>query len=165
MEQVFEIVTSAPSFDGVIDYWSQQSDFGPLVLATTDRGVCYLGFGDSVDDLRSRFAKATFRSVDRSVCLTSIRCLHLMGTPFQLSVWLALLATIGGQRVTYTDIARLVGREKSVRAVANAVGANPISILVPCHRVVRADGSLGGYHWGTDFKARLLASELLGLPL
>lgn len=82
-----------------------------------------------------------------------------LGTPFQLSVWKALLDIPIGITVTYSQVADMIGRPKSVRAVASAIGRNPISLLIPCHRVIRSDGSMGGYHWGLDRKRAILKFE------
>jgi methylated-DNA-[protein]-cysteine S-methyltransferase len=85
--------------------------------------------------------------------------LELEGSPFQVEVWTALRAIPFGATVSYGDIARAVGRPGAVRAVGAANGRNPISIIVPCHRVIGADGTLTGYGWGVDRKAWLLAHE------
>ena len=86
-------------------------------------------------------------------------CLLLIGTPFQCRVWKALLSIPKGQQVTYQNLAQSLGLPGAARAIGQAVGANPLSILVPCHRVIRTDGHLGGYHWGVDRKRALLAVE------
>ena len=87
--------------------------------------------------------------------------LNLMpqGSPFQKLVWDALLQIPRGATVCYTDIATIIGKPKAVRAVANAIGANPIAILIPCHRIIRSDGQLGGYRWGLAMKKQLLIEE------
>lgn len=85
--------------------------------------------------------------------------LQVEGTPFQRDVWQALLAIPFGTVVTYRQIANAIGRPTSVRAVANAIGANPIAWLIPCHRVIRSDGSLGGYRWGLSRKQAMLSWE------
>ena len=90
--------------------------------------------------------------------------LDLAGTPFQLEVWRALLAIPYGETRSYADVARAVGRPAAVRAVGAANGANPIAIVVPCHRVIAADGSLGGYGGGLGLKAKLLAMERSRAP-
>ncbi|WP_405336938.1 methylated-DNA--[protein]-cysteine S-methyltransferase [Marinospirillum alkalitolerans] len=87
--------------------------------------------------------------------------LDVQGTAFQQQVWLALRWIPYGQTWSYSQLAEALGRPKAVRAVASACGANPISLLLPCHRVVAKDGGLGGYHWGTDLKARFLQLEAL----
>lgn len=86
-------------------------------------------------------------------------CFPVTGTKFQKLVWNAISQIPFGSTVTYTELAKLIGRPKAHRAVANACGTNPIAILNPCHRVVRTDGSLGGYHWGVSKKAALLRRE------
>jgi O-6-methylguanine DNA methyltransferase len=85
--------------------------------------------------------------------------LDLRGTPFQCAVWDALIEIPYGESRSYADVARAVGRPNAQRAVGSANGANPVSLIVPCHRVIAADGSLGGYGGGQDLKARLLAME------
>ena len=88
----------------------------------------------------------------------------LRGTEFQQAVWQALLTIPAGQTRSYREIAEQIGRPKAVRAVGSACGANPISVLIPCHRVIRSDGSYQGYHWGVEMKTRLLNQEA-GLDL
>ncbi|SFC07610.1 AraC family transcriptional regulator, regulatory protein of adaptative response / methylated-DNA-[protein]-cysteine methyltransferase [Marinospirillum celere] len=85
--------------------------------------------------------------------------LDLKGSPFQKSVWQMLLQLRAGQTVTYSELAALVDRPKAVRAVATACAANPLALLVPCHRVLRKDGGLGGYRWGVEMKRYLLKKE------
>ena len=85
--------------------------------------------------------------------------LHLIGAPFQLKVWEALLHIPSGHVTTYSDLAAAVGHPRAVRAVGTAVGRNPISLLIPCHRALRSDGTLGGYAWGLQRKRKLLAIE------
>ncbi len=88
--------------------------------------------------------------------------LHLRGTAFQIAVWQKLLAIPSGSLVTYGELAASLGRPKAARAVGSAVGANPIAIFVPCHRVVAASGTLGGYRWGSALKGALIDREKLG---
>jgi AraC family transcriptional regulator of adaptative response/methylated-DNA-[protein]-cysteine methyltransferase len=83
----------------------------------------------------------------------------LDGTEFQLKIWEALIEIPAKTTTTYADIAEKVGKPKAVRAVGTAVGANPIAYLIPCHRVIRTDGTLGGYRWGLDVKKKMLAFE------
>lgn len=85
--------------------------------------------------------------------------LYLIGAPFQIKVWEALLSVPSGQVTTYSEIAGAVGLPRAVRAVGTAVGRNPISFLIPCHRALRRDGGLGGYHWGLPVKRAILAWE------
>ena len=85
--------------------------------------------------------------------------LDLHGTSFQLKVWDALRHVPYGKTATYQEIAKQIGMPNAVRAVANAIGANPVAIIIPCHRIIRSDGSLGGYHWGVELKKYLLKLE------
>ena len=85
--------------------------------------------------------------------------LHLKGTEFQLRVWKELLNIPFGETTTYKDIAAALQTPKAFRAVGSAIGENPVSVLIPCHRVLRTDGALGGYHWGLERKVRLLEWE------
>ena len=85
--------------------------------------------------------------------------LALMGAPFQIKVWEALLRIPSGHVTSYGEIAAAIGNPKAVRAVGTAVGRNPISLLIPCHRALRKSGGLGGYHWGLPVKRAILAWE------
>lgn len=93
--------------------------------------------------------------------LTTPAPLEVEGTDFQKAVWSALLDIPPGETRSYQSLARIIGQPNAVRAVANACGANPIIIFIPCHRVIRANGALGGYHAGIDLKRRLLSHELM----
>lgn len=151
------------------------SPFGPAVVMATDRGICGIGFaeesGDSaaLEDLARRWPKAHFAE-DRAAVAPLAEAalgagsgrrvaLHLMGAPFQIKVWEALLAIPSGQVTTYADLAGAIGHPRAHRAVGTAVGRNPISFLIPCHRALRRDGALGGYHWGLPRKRAMLAWE------
>ncbi len=149
------------------------SPFGDTLVMATDRGICGLGFGSEMgreaaeDDLRRRWPKATF--VEDAAALAPLvepvlggageTRLHLIGAPFQIKVWEALLSVPSGHVTTYSDIAGAIGRPRAVRAVGTAVGRNPVSWLIPCHRALRKSGGLGGYHWGLPVKRALLAWE------
>ncbi|MCL4166833.1 UNVERIFIED_CONTAM: hypothetical protein GTU68_054193 [Idotea baltica] len=93
------------------------------------------------------------KSVDKKIPL------HLSGTNFQIQVWKALLRIPEGAMVSYSDIAQAIGKPKAVRAIGTAIGANPVGVLIPCHRVLRQSGALGGYRWGLTRKQALLAWE------
>ena len=167
--------------EGLTIRWgAHTTPFGDAVLAATDRGVCQLFFGDTataLEDLTHRFRAAeierdqdaTGRWTDR--VFRHLRgerleggpegglALHLRGTNFQLRVWRALLSIPEGAAVTYGRIARALGKPRAARAVGQAVGANPVSLLIPCHRVLQESGGLGGYRWGTDRKRAILGWE------
>ncbi|HRO11710.1 bifunctional helix-turn-helix domain-containing protein/methylated-DNA--[protein]-cysteine S-methyltransferase [Amaricoccus sp.] len=146
--------------------------FGPALAMGTDRGLCGLAFAAetgreaAMADLRGRWPKARFVEaperigawVDAAFGGGEAR-LHLIGAPFQLKVWEALLAVPSGHVTTYSDIAAAIGRPKAVRAVGTAVGRNPVSFLIPCHRALQKAGGLGGYHWGLGVKRAMLAWE------
>ena len=85
--------------------------------------------------------------------------LQVIGSPFQIKVWEALLQIQAGQVVTYSEVAAAINQQSAVRAVATAIGLNPISFLIPCHRVIKKSGGLGGYHWGIPIKKHILKFE------
>jgi AraC family transcriptional regulator, regulatory protein of adaptative response / methylated-DNA-[protein]-cysteine methyltransferase len=157
----------------VIRYALGSCSFGPFLVGSTEKGICVLTLGAKKDvllkDLRRRFKGADFADGGRFVkdakalidhpSRGSQLPLDLRGTPFQKKVWQALLRIPAGKTASYAEIAKAVGKPKAVRAVAQACGANHIAVFIPCHRVVRSDGSLSGYRWGTRIKAALLESE------
>jgi AraC family transcriptional regulator of adaptative response/methylated-DNA-[protein]-cysteine methyltransferase len=149
-----------------------ESPFGPALVMATDKGICGMGFADemgaeaAMEDLVHRWPKATF--VEDPMAIKPLvdaalgggaASLHLIGAPFQIKVWEALLAIPTGHVTTYADIAGAIGHPSAHRAVGTAVGRNPISFLIPCHRALRRDGGLGGYHWGLPRKRAMLAWE------
>ena len=159
--------------EGLVIRWGWfDSPFGPALVMATDKGICGMGFADVTDDkaalqdLASRWPKAT--CIEDAVTLHPMvdaafggkaTALHLIGAPFQIKVWEALLAIPSGHVTTYGDIAGAIGHPSAHRAVGTAVGRNPISLLIPCHRALRRDGGLGGYHWGLPRKRAMLARE------
>ncbi len=139
------------------------SPFGSMFLARSPRGITHLSFFDgdvteSLDVLRKDWPEAELIR-DDSLTVKPHR-LHVKGTPFQMRVWQALLEIPEGSLSTYGKIAAAIGMPGASRAVGSAVGANRISLLIPCHRVIRADGGLGGYRWGAERKRVMLASEI-----
>lgn len=159
-----------------IRYGVHDSPFGQCLIATTKRGVCGLHFVDDVKSalarLRSDWPRADFsRDPDRThdIAARIFRplvtgtakplALLVKGTNFQIQVWRALLALPFGAVTTYGNIAARIGQPSSARAVGHAVGANPIAWLIPCHRVLRASGGIGGYRWGSVRKAAMLGWE------
>jgi AraC family transcriptional regulator of adaptative response/methylated-DNA-[protein]-cysteine methyltransferase len=155
--------------------------FGYLLMAATVRGVCLVEFGDSEAELVSRLGAefpraqlvpaaeaareplaAWMDALDAHVMNGAPRPelpLDLRGTAFQIKVWRFLLSVKPGRVVSYGELADGIGHPDAVRAVGTACGANRIAVLVPCHRALRADGSLGGYRWGLERKRVLLDSE------
>lgn len=156
-----------------IAWGSFETPFGPAIAMGTDRGLCGLGFSAETgteaacDDLAARWPKAEFAHdpgaiahwVDAALAMRGEARLHLIGAPFQIKVWEALLNIPSGQVTTYSEIAGAIGHPRAVRAVGTAVGRNPVSWLIPCHRALRKSGGLGGYHWGLPVKRALLAWE------
>ncbi len=149
------------------------SPFGPALVMGTDRGICGIGFAaeqgeDAVmQDLTGRWPAAQFIEdpetlrpwVNAAFGATGEAALVLIGAPFQIKVWEALLNVPSGHVTTYSDIAEAIGHPTAVRAVGTAVGRNPISYLIPCHRALRKSGALAGYHWGLPVKRAILAWE------
>ncbi|HVL00627.1 MAG TPA: bifunctional helix-turn-helix domain-containing protein/methylated-DNA--[protein]-cysteine S-methyltransferase [Dongiaceae bacterium] len=153
-----------------IHYGLHSTPFGPLFVASTERGICRATFVDdqslaeSVADLQDSWPLATLVQ-DDSMTHPIIDALfavdsqlerplsvHVTGTNFQIAVWRALLKIPAGTVSSYSAVADMIGRPRSVRAVANAIGANPIAFLIPCHRVIQQSGALGGYRWGPQRK-------------
>jgi AraC family transcriptional regulator of adaptative response/methylated-DNA-[protein]-cysteine methyltransferase len=164
--------------EGLTIFWGWfESPFGPALIMGTDKGICGIGFAGetgvdaAMADLTGRWPKADF--VEDPMMLRpwvlqafgagdgslSTAPLFLIGAPFQIKVWEALLAIPSGQVTTYSEIAQAVGNPRAVRAVGTAVGRNPVSWLIPCHRALRKSGGLGGYHWGLPVKRAMLAYE------
>ncbi|MCF6273353.1 MAG: methylated-DNA--[protein]-cysteine S-methyltransferase [Rhodobacteraceae bacterium] len=149
------------------------SPYGDMLVLATDRGICGLGFADKAEraatevDLFARWPKAGFIAerekmrpwVEATVTGKGEAKLLLSGTGLQIKVWEALLSIPAGEVSTYSDIATHVGKPKAMRAVGTAVGRNPVSWLIPCHRALRKSGALGGYHWGLPVKRAMLARE------
>lgn len=149
------------------------SPFGRALAMGTDTGLCGLAFsaelGEEVAmaDMKRRWPQATF--VEDAKALhgwttaalsgQGEAALHMIGAPFQIKVWEALMHIPSGHVTTYSEIASSIGHPKAVRAVGTAVGRNPVSLLIPCHRALRKSGALGGYHWGLPVKRALLAWE------
>ena len=156
-----------------IEYGFADCPFGRALAMATAKGICGLAFGDEgeeaamLTDMTSRWPRANFiengnrtEDIARAIFETHDDVgLHLLGTPWQIKVWQALLAIPSGKMVTYKSIASRMGDAKASRAVGTAVGRNPISWLIPCHRVLGSDGALHDYHWGLARKRAMLAVE------
>ncbi len=158
-----------------IRYGTSETPFGRCLVAATARGICNLSFLDPAEQpepaLRERWPHATLER-DRQLAaaigdrlfapLATGRApltLHVKGTNFQVQVWRALLSLPFAGLTTYRRLATTLGRPNAARAVGNAVGRNPVGYLIPCHRVIRESGALGGYRWGLDRKAAMLGWE------
>ncbi|MEM7076723.1 MAG: bifunctional helix-turn-helix domain-containing protein/methylated-DNA--[protein]-cysteine S-methyltransferase [Pseudomonadota bacterium] len=160
----------------VIRYGFFESPFGEVLVMGTDRGICGIGFTSetgrqaALDDLSGRWPDAVYRedpapleawtdAAFGSPVIGAHVPLYLIGAPFQIKVWEALLQVPSGHVTSYSEIAQSIGHPNAVRAVGTAVGRNPISFLIPCHRALRKSGGLGGYHWGLPVKRAMLAWE------
>lgn len=156
-----------------ISYGWFASPFGEVLAMGTARGLCGLAFtaetgrAAAMADMVARWPAAEYHEAPEAVAGwvasafggSGETALHLIGAPFQIKVWEALLAIPSGHVTTYSDIAGAVGHPRAVRAVGTAVGRNPVSWLIPCHRALRKSGGLGGYHWGLPVKRAMLAYE------
>lgn len=164
-----------------ISYAIRPCSLGLIIMAATDRGVCMIHFGDSqeelVSQLKSEYPKADLKQTpessdnhlnewieafERHVSFGAERPeipLHLNGTAFQIKVWRFLMSVKPGEVLSYKEQAERMGIPKAVRAVASANARNNIGVLVPCHRILRGDGSLGGFRWGLDRKRALIDGE------
>ena len=154
-----------------------ESPFGPALIMGTEKGICGIGFSAemgaeaTMTDLLGRWPNATFTEDPTALAPFAAQAfpragsnrepaqLYLIGAPFQIKVWEALMRIPTGHVTTYSDIAQSIGNPKAVRAVGTAVGRNPVSWLIPCHRALRKSGGLGGYHWGLPVKRTMLAWE------
>ena len=150
---------------------------GAILVAATAKGICAILIGDDpallVRDLQDRFPKAELRGAEPDFERTVAQVVGLVeaprlgldlpldvrGTAFQQRVWAALRAIPAGETVSYTELAQRIGSPAAVRAVAGACAANPVAVAIPCHRVVRNDGGLSGYRWGSERKAALIQRE------
>lgn len=158
-----------------INYSHVESPFGKLLIASTAKGICYLSF---VDDeqlgytlLAEMFPNANIQKHSDSFQQSAMSIfsldwtkpeeikLHIKGTPFQLKVWEALLKIPMGQLTTYGSIAKSIDNPRAYQAVGTAVGHNPVSFLIPCHRVIQSSGTFGEYHWGSMRKIAMIGWE------
>lgn len=163
-------------------HWATAASLvGRILVAATDRGLCFVELGSSDRELRSavdaEFPNATIDdrpsealgpfvaaalAVARATTVPADIPVDIRGTAFQWRVWRALTQIPRGETRSYSEVAAAIGRPSAVRAVARACATNPISLVVPCHRVVGKDGSVTGYRWGVDVKRQLLAKEKRG---
>jgi AraC family transcriptional regulator of adaptative response/methylated-DNA-[protein]-cysteine methyltransferase len=162
----------------LIQYGCHPSPFGIAVVMLTERGLAGLAFADhgeetaALADLRNRWPRATYRENAAATAVVVARIFDsslwraerplrivMIGTDFEVRVWETLLSVPMGRAVSYSTIAEQLGRPTAARAVGAAVGRNPICFVVPCHRVIRKDGDLCGYHWGLTRKRAILGWE------
>jgi AraC family transcriptional regulator, regulatory protein of adaptative response / methylated-DNA-[protein]-cysteine methyltransferase len=159
-----------------IRYNFAESPFGLLLVASTDKGICYLAFADegrqeALVTLKEQFPHAKYVSASDALQEQALSIfshdwsqpgeikLHLKGTQFQIKVWETLLKVPLGELTTYATLASEVENPQAMRAVGSAVGHNPVAFLIPCHRVIRSDGQIGEYHWGSTRKQAIIGWE------
>ena len=161
-----------------IHYGIHDTPFGKALIATTARGVCNIHFFDRIDDLSAEhILRQSWSNAEIIHDATATQSLYelifdasiakaqkpltllVKGTNFQIQVWRALLKVPFGGMTTYQTIAEMIGRPTAARAIGNAIGNNPIGYLIPCHRVIRESGELGGYRWGLERKTAILGWE------
>ncbi len=164
-----------------ISYATETCTLGKVLIAATDRGVCFLQFGEStqalIEALQSEFPQARIVPMPetaRALFRQWMQALHaylkaesrhltlpldIRGTAFQVKVWTFLQTIPPGKTCTYSEVAQALQQPKAVRVIASACGRNRIAIAIPCHRVIRGDGTLAGYRWGVERKEQLLKLE------
>lgn len=157
-----------------VEFGFAESPFGSIIVARTWNGVCDLQFLDynrleTIHELAMRWGEYTPTTQSDTMAQTVEQVifegldhpvpLDLKGTEFQLKVWNELRKIPFGTTVSYQEVAQRIGEPKAVRAVASAIAENPVAMLIPCHRVIHADGTIGEYHWGRDLKKKLIAWE------
>ena len=164
---------------GVTIRWGiVETSFGRLLAAATENGFCRVAFNEGAEALHLRFPKADLQERDPAFMgqLAELAAgvetagdlshfpLDVKGTPFQQACGQALRAIPAGETRNYAQLAATVGKPGAVRAAGSANGANPVALLIPCHRVIRSDGTLGGYAYGVDLKRALLERERRAVP-
>ena len=162
-----------------LSYDIYETIYGKLLIASSTKGISLLIFVDEDLDLSKelsiRYPYATYTKQHTAIHQTAVNFInkekplsspltfHVWGTPFQLQVWKALLDIPAGELRTYGSICEAINSPKASRAVGTAVGRNPVSLLIPCHRVIRSSGVIGHYHWGKGRKILLLGMEQIGV--
>jgi AraC family transcriptional regulator of adaptative response/methylated-DNA-[protein]-cysteine methyltransferase len=158
-----------------INYSFAESPFGMLIVASTVKGICHMAFAENQEtgfhELKNKFPNARYEQVLDMIQQNALYIftqdwsklkeikLHLKGTPFQLKVWETLIKIPMGKLSSYGLIASEINHAGASRAVGTAVGDNPIAFLIPCHRVIKANGEIGQYHWGSTRKSAILGWE------
>ena len=160
-----------------IRYTGAESPLGRMLIAATDKGICSIQFADSEEELEqglkhefpfavrrrddARLAELVASVVERmkGAAVSSSLPLDIQATAFQRQVWSYLESIAFGETRSYAQVAKAIRRPSAVRAVARACATNPVPIAIPCHRVVRSDGEMGGYRWGMERKQKLLEME------
>ena len=157
-----------------LTYYCYNTSLGKALIANTSNGICFVALAEEenemLQELKLRFQDKELFHEENPLHLQVIDIINgkkpenavrldIRGTDFQKKVWNALLEIPYGETSTYSEIAQHIGMPKASRAVGNAVGRNSIAVLIPCHRVIRASGELGGFRWGIEIKKRILEQE------
>ncbi|KAA6329990.1 Bifunctional transcriptional activator/DNA repair enzyme Ada [termite gut metagenome] len=182
MVQHSQFTTIVPILSGesqsrelMIIYSFSETPFGEALIASTSKGLCYMAFAgnreQALTELKHLFPNAQYANRTNEYQQQALAVftgdwgslqpmiLHLKGTEFQLNVWKTLLQIPAGTLTTYGNIARQLNNPKASRPVGSAVGSNPVAFIIPCHRVIRSDGGLGGFHWGLECKTKMINWE------
>lgn len=174
----FEAMSPAEYKNGArglsIVYNYYESLFGKLLIANTHKGICYMSFYEEKEsekmNFRKQFPNAEIRQASTELqkiafeivngkLSTDVLPIHIKGTAFQIKIWEALLKIPEGRVTSYGTLAKELRIPKASRAIGTAIGSNPIAFLIPCHRVIQQSGALGGYRWGIQRKAAIIAKE------
>ncbi len=158
-------------------YFYSASLFGEMLIASSGKGICFLAFSENrefmLEELKALFPNADYIEQSDNYITSVIHLfnknsdtpnpilLHIKASDFQLKVWKTLLKIPKGQLTTYGYIAKQIKNPKAARAVGSAVGTNPVSYLIPCHRVIPAAGGIGNYHWGVERKKMMIEWEIV----
>ncbi|SHI67990.1 bifunctional helix-turn-helix domain-containing protein/methylated-DNA--[protein]-cysteine S-methyltransferase [Aquimarina spongiae] len=158
-----------------VNYNFYDTNFGTILVGSTSKGICHMAFTEDRDEgfvvLQKRFCRAQFNQTTDPIQENALHIftkdwkqqdqikLHLKATDFQIKVWSTLLKIPKGGLATYSDVANHIDNPGAVRAVGTAIGQNPVAFLIPCHRVIRASGDFGQYHWGTVRKTAIIGWE------
>ena len=168
-----KISNENPTNFSKITYQFKNSAFGQTLIMNSEMGLCGLAFCDDLGkdavlaDMKIRWPNASYKEdaifsdKDFKSILDKTQQVELclLGSKLQIQVWKALLKIPTGKVISYTTLAKYIGKPKAVRTIATAIGKNPLCWLIPCHRVLRANGELGGYHWGLNVKRKMLTYE------
>ena len=168
-----KISNENPTNFSKITYQFKKSAFGQTLIMNSEMGLCGLAFCDDLGkdavlaDMKIRWPNASYKEdaifsdKDFKSILDKTQQVELclLGSKLQIQVWKALLKIPTGKVISYTTLAKYIGKPKAVRTIATAIGKNPLCWLIPCHRVLRANGELGGYHWGLNIKRKMLTYE------
>ena len=168
-----KISNENPTNFSKITYQFKNSAFGQTLIMNSEMGLCGLAFCDHfgkdtvLANMKLRWPNANYKEdtifSDREfksiLDQTKEVKLCLIGSKLQIQVWKALLKIPPGTVISYMTLAKYIGKPKAVRSIATAIGKNPLCWLIPCHRVLRASGELGGYHWGLNIKRRMLTFD------